>query len=108
MFIHLHTFFSGPEHEEDELVAVVTCSLCGMLIAKIDFNIWFDFYGFFSEAFRQICPFGIGILVGPGDARLGKGLNCTVPLLHQCPFSTHKPFSTSTENNISATFFPEP
>ncbi|XP_030353475.1 fibrillin-1 [Strigops habroptila] len=23
-----------------------------------------------DEAFRQICPFGIGILVGPGDARL--------------------------------------
>uniref|UniRef100_A0A672VB37 Fibrillin-1 n=1 Tax=Strigops habroptila TaxID=2489341 RepID=A0A672VB37_STRHB len=23
-----------------------------------------------EEAFRQICPFGIGILVGPGDARL--------------------------------------
>lgn len=50
--LYIDILFFGPEHEEDELVVVVTCSLWEMLIAKIEFNIWFDFYGLFFRGIQ--------------------------------------------------------
>lgn len=68
------------------------------LTSTTEFCLHFELFFFFLiEAFRQICPFGIGILVGPGDARLGKCVNYTIAnaiIAPKCHFLSidHHPF----------------